>query len=224
MLFRQVRTLVAALYELYADSGFSMAGAVAYAFVLSLFPFCIFLGALAGHFGGQALARAAVAQLFEMAPAPVVDAIAPEVMARVFLARTLWLQGDADQAARLALSGVEEARAANHANSLGYILSLGACLIALWRGDLDMADGYVRMLLDQSTRYGLSFWLAFGRCYQGQLVIRRGDVTTGLQMLRTGLSEFIEGNTTSRFIAAQMAEALGQAGRVEEGLTLIEGA
>ena len=81
MLFRQVRILVAALYELYADSGFSMAGAVAYAFVLSLFPFCIFLGALAGHFGGQALARAAVAQLFEMAPAPVVDAIAPEVMA-----------------------------------------------------------------------------------------------------------------------------------------------
>ena len=150
--------------------------------------------------------------------------IAPEVMARVFLARTLWLQGDADQAARLALSGVEEARAANHANSLGYILSLGACLIALWRGDLDMADGYVRMLLDQSTRYGLSFWLAFGRCYQGQLVIRRGDVTTGLQLLRTGVGEFIESNTTSRFIAAQMAEALRQAGRIGEGLAVIEGA
>ena len=87
-----------------------------------------------------------------------------------------------------------------------------------------MADGYVRMLLDHSTRYGLSFWLAFGRCYQGQLVIRRGDVTTGLQLLRTGLSEFIEGNATSRFIAAQMAEALLQAGRIGEGLAVIEGA
>ena len=147
-----------------------------------------------------------------------------QVMARVFLARTLWLQGDADQAARIALNSAEEVGAPNHANTLGYVLGLGACLIALWRGDLDVADGYVRMLLDHSTRYGLSFWLAFGRCYQGQLVIRRGDVTTGLQMLRTGLSEFIEGNTTSRFIAAQMAEALGQAGRVQEGLTLIEGA
>jgi predicted ATPase len=80
------------------------------------------------------------------------------------------------------------------------------------------------MLLDHSTRYGLSFWLAFGRCYQGQLVIRHGDVTTGLQLLRTGLSEFIEGNTTSRFIAAQMAEALLQAGRIGEGLAVIEGA
>ncbi|MGA7263637.1 MAG: hypothetical protein WA709_16090 [Stellaceae bacterium] len=87
-----------------------------------------------------------------------------------------------------------------------------------------MADSYVSMLLGHSTRYGLSFWLAFGRCYQGQLVIRRGDVTTGLQLLRTGLSESIEGNTTSRFIAAQMAEALRQAGRIGEGLAVIEGA
>jgi predicted ATPase len=145
-------------------------------------------------------------------------------MAGVFLARTLWLQGDADQAARIALKSVEEARAVKHANSLGYALSLGACLTALWHGDLDMTDSYVRMLLDHSTRYGLSFWLAFGRCYQGQLVIRRGDVATGLQLLRTGLSEFTEGNTTSRFIAAQMAEALGRAGRIGEGLAVIEGA
>jgi hypothetical protein len=42
----------------------------------------------------------------------------------------------------------------------------------------------------------------------------------GLQLLRAGLSEFIETNTTSRFIAAQMAEALGQAGRL--GLAVIE--
>jgi hypothetical protein len=138
--------------------------------------------------------------------------IASPVMAGVFFARTLRLQGDADQAAQIALNSVEEACAANHANTLGYVLGLGACLIALWRGDLNVADRYVRMLLEHSTRYGLSFWLAFGQCYQAQLVIRRGDVTTGLQMLRTGLSEFIEGNTTSRFIAAQMAEALRQAG------------
>ena len=57
-----------AFYALFADSGFSMAGAVAYSFVLSLFPFCIFLGTLAGYFGGEALAKQAVEQLFELAP------------------------------------------------------------------------------------------------------------------------------------------------------------
>ena len=35
-----------ALWTLFEDSGFSMAGAVAFSFTLSLFPFCIFLGAL----------------------------------------------------------------------------------------------------------------------------------------------------------------------------------
>ena len=43
-------------------------------FVLSLFPFCIFLAALAAYFGGEALAKEAVAQLFQMAPAPVAEA------------------------------------------------------------------------------------------------------------------------------------------------------
>jgi membrane protein len=80
MLFRQARTLTAAFRELFADSGFSMAGAVAYSFVLSLFPFCIFLATLAAYFGGEALAKQAVEQLFRVLPAPVAEALAPEVV------------------------------------------------------------------------------------------------------------------------------------------------
>lgn len=78
-MLRQLRTLWDALYEMFADSGFSMAGAVAFSFVLSLFPFCIFLTAFAGYFGGEALAKAAVTQLFQIVPAPVAEFLAPEV-------------------------------------------------------------------------------------------------------------------------------------------------
>jgi len=112
MPFRQLRTVARAVYELYADSGLSMAGAVAYAFVLSLFPFCIFLGALAGQLGGEALAKAAVAQLFEMAPAPVVDAIAPEVMAVMGQSRLGLLTIGALVALFFATSAIESLRAA----------------------------------------------------------------------------------------------------------------
>ena len=70
-MLRQTKTVLRALYELFQDSGFSMAGAVAFSFVLSLFPFCIFLGAIAGYFGGAPLAKAAVEQLFQVVPAPV---------------------------------------------------------------------------------------------------------------------------------------------------------
>ena len=57
---KRYRTVLEAIYRLYAHSGFTMAGAVAFSFVVSLFPFCIFLGALAGIFGGRELAAEAV--------------------------------------------------------------------------------------------------------------------------------------------------------------------
>jgi len=144
------------------------------------------------------------------------------VMARVFLARTLWLQGLPDQAMRTAESSVIEARATNHAMSLGLALALAACPIALLVGDLDAAEHYVGTLLGHSARHGLRIWLAFGQSYQGQLVIQRGDVVTGLRLLRAGLDELGEAYTTSRFIAFLMAEALGRAGQISEGLAAIE--
>jgi membrane protein len=76
---RRVKTVWRALWRLYEDSGFSMAGSVAFSFILSLFPFCIFIGALAGVFGGKELAAAAVKQLFDLLPANVAAALAPEV-------------------------------------------------------------------------------------------------------------------------------------------------
>jgi membrane protein len=112
MLFAQFKTVSRAVYELFADSGFSMAGAVAYSFVLSLFPFCIFLGALAGYFGGEALAKEAVEQLFQMAPAPVVEAIAPEVMAVMGRSRLGLLTVGAFIALFFATSAIESLRAA----------------------------------------------------------------------------------------------------------------
>ena len=112
MLFSQSRSILRAFYELFADSGFSMAGAVAFSFVLSLFPFCIFLGTLAGYFGGEALAKQAVEQLFEMAPAPVAEAIAPEVMRVMGQSRFGLLTFGAVIALFFATSAIESLRAA----------------------------------------------------------------------------------------------------------------
>ncbi|HEU0060292.1 MAG TPA: YihY/virulence factor BrkB family protein [Hyphomicrobiaceae bacterium] len=112
MFSRHLKPVAIAFYQTFADSGFSMAGAVAYAFVLSLFPFCIFLGALAGYFGGEALAKAAVQQLFQLAPAPVVEAIAPEVMRVMGQSRFGLLTVGALIALFFATSAVESLRAA----------------------------------------------------------------------------------------------------------------
>jgi membrane protein len=112
MLFRQIRNIVSAIYALYADSGFAMAGAVAFSFVLSLFPFCIFLGAVAGLFGGEAFAKQGIERLFEIAPAPVAEALAPEVMAVMGRSRFDLLTFGAFISLFFATSAIESLRAA----------------------------------------------------------------------------------------------------------------
>ena len=145
------------------------------------------------------------------------------VMARVFFARVLWLQGFPDEAMRAAERSVEDARAANHAISLCYALFLGACPIALSVGDLVAAEHYVSMLLDHSARFALTFWAARGRSCQGALIIKRGDVDTGLPLLRAGLDELGEARSAVfGLIELLMPEALGRAGRIAEGLAAIE--
>lgn len=126
----QARTLWNAVYDLFADSGFSMAGAVAFSFVLALFPFCIFLGAFAGYFGGDALARAAVTKLFEAVPEAVAQFLEPEVMAVMGQSRFGLLTGGALIALFFATSAIESLRAAlNVAYRVRETKSYVACLL-----------------------------------------------------------------------------------------------
>ena len=106
------RTLIEAIYRLYEHSGFSMAGAVAYAFVVSLFPFCIFLGAVAGLFGGRELAQEAVAGLFKVLPPAVAETLAPQVESLMGSTRIDLLTVGGGIALFFATSAVETLRAA----------------------------------------------------------------------------------------------------------------
>jgi predicted ATPase len=146
----------------------------------------------------------------------------PWAGARAYLARILWLQGLSDQAMRTAESSVADARATDNAISLGHALLVAACPIALWIGDLAAAKCYTEMLLDHSTSHALPRWRVYGLGYQGMLVIRRGDLSTGLRLLRAAFSEPAGAGSVPRLIALPMAEALGRAGQIADGLPAIE--
>jgi predicted ATPase len=141
----------------------------------------------------------------------------------VFLARILWLLGFPEQAVRAAENSIEIARAANPVTALCNALAHAACPIALWTGDLTAAESYVCTLLDHSTRHALPRWHAWGRGHQGALAVKRGDVTGGLRLLRSCFDEFREGQFAPvRLIALLMAEALGRAGQIADGLVSID--
>ena len=73
-------TLLEAIVALYEQSGITLASAVAFSFICSLFPFCILLGALAGLFAGRELAEQAVSLMVEALPKRVAETLEPEVM------------------------------------------------------------------------------------------------------------------------------------------------
>jgi membrane protein len=110
---QRYRTVLEAIYRLYEHSGFTMAGAVAFSFVVSLFPFCIFLGALSGIiFGGRELARQAVDQLFHILPPGVAAGIAPQVEAIMGSSRIDLLTVSAGLSLFFATNAIETLRAA----------------------------------------------------------------------------------------------------------------
>jgi len=112
---QRYRTLLEAIYRLYEHSGFALAGAMAYSFVVSLFPFCIFLGALAGVFGGRELANEAVAQLFQILPKEVAAGIAPQVESIMGNTRIDLLTASAGLALFFATTAIETLRTALNA-------------------------------------------------------------------------------------------------------------
>jgi predicted ATPase len=146
--------------------------------------------------------------------------------ARAFLARILWLQGLPDQANEAARRAVEAAQTNGHDLSLCHALAQAACPVALFAGDLPVAEALVSTLIARATQHGLVLWRAIGHCYKGALVIQRGDHASGCHMLRQALA----GLGPARFAAYQaaflgtLAEGLAANRQIDEALVVIDDA
>jgi predicted ATPase len=134
------------------------------------------------------------------------------------------LQGFSDQAVRTAEISIAEAQATGHAISLCYALALAACPIAFWVGNLAAAAHYTGMLLDHSRQHSLPHWAAFGSRFQRVVILKGSDLDTGSRLLQTGLDEIAAPNFSFRFLTGlcELAEALARAGRIAEGLAVLE--
>ena len=148
----------------------------------------------------------------------------PRVMALVFLSRTQWLMGLPEIAMQTARDGVEEARTAGKAETTCFALALAACPVALWTGDLNAAAHYGQMLIEQATARGLAVWNIWGRCHQGVLAVKRGEIRTGLQPLLAGLKQAHQPVSAIRSLTflTTLAEALDQLGRTDEALAALD--
>ncbi len=148
------------------------------------------------------------------------------VLARTYYARILWLQGYPDQAMSTAETAVKDAIAIDHPASLCNTLGAAACPIALWIGDLSTAERYTTMLLELTGHDILDAWRTHADCLDGELLIKRGDLSGGLKRLRASIDYTLRsgvGHYTVSFLGA-LADGFAAAGKFSQAETTIDDA
>ena len=124
----------------------------------------------------------------------------------------------------MAEMSVEFACAIGHPLSLCIALADAACPVGLDIGALASVEANAAILLELSAKHGLPIWNAWARGINGAVLIRRGDVVTGLGLLRSAINEvrgtgFVQRN---RVFFGLMARGLLAAGQAAEGLSIID--
>lgn len=139
------------------------------------------------------------------------------------LARVSWLCGYPDRALQAARQALEESAATPGVNR-SYALLI-VCHVFLWRGDLDTALEAIEQVMSQPHWKGRLVWFhTEALALKGEVLIRRGDLTEGIDLLRTALTDMRTKNQKNLMLtvtACALAEGLAAAGRIEEGLALI---
>ena len=97
-------------YRLFADEAIPLAGNIAFRTVFSVFPFLIFLTALAGFFGNDNLAEGVVTFLLSVAPPRLVEPLVPEIRSILTVPRSGLLSLSALITIWSAMGGVDSVR------------------------------------------------------------------------------------------------------------------
>jgi predicted ATPase/DNA-binding winged helix-turn-helix (wHTH) protein len=145
------------------------------------------------------------------------------IAARRVLAPVLWLQGYPDQAMRMVENAVVNALQVDHVLSLCNLLAQAACPLAFLTGDLDAARRFTAILVERAALHSLEMWSAYGRCFDGQLMTREGQLANGLSRMRGAGADLRRAGFLQYYTPylGSLAEALGVSGQIAPGLVAI---
>jgi predicted ATPase/DNA-binding winged helix-turn-helix (wHTH) protein len=147
------------------------------------------------------------------------------IVALVALARGLWLTGRPDRAIDAAVYTVREAEKIEHPLTLGIAL-IWAIYVFLWVGDWATAESMIDRLIGHAAKHSLGPYHAVGIGQKGELLLRRGDISGGVDHLRR--SQVTLYSTRHRIMttvfATALAEGLALQEKLEEALRMIDGA
>ncbi|WP_042577817.1 ATP-binding protein [Variovorax paradoxus] len=112
------------------------------------------------------------------------------VAVKALFCRTLWIQGETTSALRMATEAVTRAEEVGDAISLCAAL-FGACPVALWAGEYEIADRWSRMMLHEAKRRGLRGWLGHAEYFiQGLRLHLERDPIVHVRAVAAQLSSY----------------------------------
>jgi predicted ATPase/DNA-binding winged helix-turn-helix (wHTH) protein len=140
---------------------------------------------------------------------------------RVALARTMWLHGYPDQALHLARQAVGQR--GGHPVTISIVLTW-ATFVFHWSGDLESVETCIERAIVHAGAHSLIPFqtVAFG--LRGELLIKRGDVDTGMDLLRTSLDALYAdryGMYTGA-LGGSLAAGFAIVGQLDQALTTVD--
>jgi class 3 adenylate cyclase/predicted ATPase len=149
--------------------------------------------------------------------------IHPLAVSQAVLGIVLLCLGYPDQALAQSDAAIAEARRLAHLPSLAISLSLATQLRLLVGEDASLNE-WADQLVAVATEQGFPYWRAQGTIYRGWVAVKKGDVTKGISLLRSGSAAFraTGAELWMPHYIALLAKAHDIAGQVEEALTLLD--
>jgi predicted ATPase/DNA-binding winged helix-turn-helix (wHTH) protein len=138
-------------------------------------------------------------------------------------ARSLFIQGYPDQSLQAVARVIEEA------SQLGHTIALGLSLVwtttaVIWAGDWRRAQEAIDRIEAYAKQNGLTAYASLGRGLRGHLLIERGEIQPGVDLLlefQQMLHATRYGSLLATF-SAPLAWGLAQQGRLEQALSTID--
>lgn len=138
-------------------------------------------------------------------------------------AHLLWLRGFPEQAVALCDQKDDFARSLEHPYSMSWALTWGA-IPHLYHGDTDRLLDNVEEGIHIAEEFGFAYTAAIGRMLRGWGIAQRGDITSGIEQMSSGLDAFKATGSAIAvpFFQTMLAELLGRSGRKGAGLALLD--
>jgi predicted ATPase len=146
----------------------------------------------------------------------------PGVACRSLAAWPIWVLGYPDQALQNVHEALTLAEELTHPFSLVYALAMAA-VVHSFRRETQAAQERAEAQMTLSTEQGFAFWLAWGTILRGWAITMQGEVAEGIAQIREGLvAHQVTGAELNRpYFFSLLAEAYGEVGQPEEGLTVL---